>query len=378
MPYPPVTMTAIPHHLAGATATIDLAALKANYLLLARKAKTAHTAAAIKGDAYGLGVKPVAKTLWASGCRSFYVARPEEGATLRSILPRATITVLDGLYEGEASYYRKHKLVPALTTITQIRDWTRNGKGAPCSLHVDTGINRAGLQPHEWLAFTGEEKLLRALNIRMLMSHLACGDDNTSPMNQRQLDKFRSIHAGVPHLKASLANSPGIFLGHAYHFSETRPGVALYGGNPTPYQKNPMKPVITLEARILQIRSVPQDQTVGYSATWTADRPTKIAIIAAGYADGIARKLSSHQQGGPAQVYLAGQRCPIVGRVSMDMMTIDVTDVPERKLAKATHAELFGKHISVDEAAAWAGTISYELLTHLGKRYARRYSPAES
>jgi alanine racemase len=375
MPYPPVIMTT---NLAGATATIDLAALKANYLLLARKAKTADTAVAIKGDAYGLGVKPVAKTFWAAGCRSFYVARPEEGAALRSILPKANITILDGLYEGHAAFYRKHKLIPALTTLSQINDWARNGKGEPCALHVDTGINRAGLQPPEWLAYTGNDKLLRKLNIRMLMSHLACGDDNTSAMNHQQLDRFTSIHAGVPHLKASLANSPGIFLGKAYHFDEVRPGVALYGGNPTPYQENPMKPVVTLEARILQVRNVQPGETVGYSATWQATRPTKIAIIAAGYADGIARKLSSHQPGGPAQVAIANQRCPIVGRVSMDMMTIDVTEVPDRKLAKVTHAELFGKHITVDEAANWAGTISYELLTHLGKRYARVYSPAES
>jgi alanine racemase len=178
LPYPQVIM---PANLAGATATIDLAALAANYTLLARKAKTAHTAVAIKGDAYGLGVKPVAKTFWAAGCRSFYVARPEEGATLRAILPKAVITILDGLYEGHASFYRKHKLVPALTTSAQIRDWARNGRGEAGSLHVDTGINRAGLQPQDWLAFTGNDKLLRTLNIRMLMSHLACGDDNTSP-----------------------------------------------------------------------------------------------------------------------------------------------------------------------------------------------------
>jgi alanine racemase len=378
MPYPPITMTAIQPHLAGATATIDLAALKANYLLLARKAKTSITSAAIKGDAYGLGVKPAAKALWSAGCRSFYVARPEEGATLRAVLPKATITILDGLYEGQTAFYRKHKLIPALFSISQIKDWAKNAKGEPCSLHVDTGINRAGLQPKDWLAFTGDEKLLRTLNIRILMSHLACGDNGRSPMNLQQLEKFEAIHAGVPHLKASLANSPGIFLGKQYHFNETRPGIALYGGNPTPYQKNPMKPVVTLDARILQIRSTQKGETVGYSATWRATRPTKIAIIAAGYADGIARKLSSQQNNGPAQVYIAGQRCPIVGRVSMDMMTIDVTDVSERKLAKATTAELFGKHITVDEAAGWAGTISYELLTHLGKRYARVYSRGES
>ncbi len=364
--------------LAGALLSIDLAALQANYRLLARKSGKAAAAAAIKGDAYGLGVKPVAKALSTAGCRSFYVARPEEGATLRAILPRAIITVLDGLYDGEAAFYRKHRLIPALTTLAQINDWAKHGRGEPCALHVDTGINRAGLQAQDWLAFTGNDTLLRKLNIRMLMSHLACGDDHNSPMNQQQLDRFKAIRDGVPHIAASLSNSPGIFLGRPYHFDETRPGIGLYGGNPTPYQKNPMKAVATLEARILQIRTIQTGDTVGYSATWKANRPSRIAIIATGYADGVARKLSSQQPGGPAQVYLGGQRCAIVGRVSMDMMTIDVTDVAERKLAKATHAELFGKHISVDEAAGWAGTISYELLTHLGKRYARVYAAAAS
>jgi alanine racemase len=364
--------------LAGALLSIDLAALQANYRLLARKSGKAAAAAAIKGDAYGLGVKPVAKALSTAGCRSFYVARPEEGATLRAILPQAIITVLDGLYDGEAAFYRKHRLIPALTTLAQINDWAKHGRGEPCALHVDTGINRAGLQAQDWLAFTGNDTLLRKLNIRMLMSHLACGDDHNNPMNQQQLDRFKAIRNGVPHFAASLSNSPGIFLGRPYHFDETRPGIGLYGGNPTPYQKNPMKAVATLEARILQIRTIQTGDTVGYSATWKANRPSRIAIIATGYADGVARKLSSQQPGGPAQVYLGGQRCAIVGRVSMDMMTIDVTDVAERKLAKATHAELFGKHISVDEAAGWAGTISYELLTHLGKRYARVYAAAES
>ncbi len=335
-------------------------------------------AAAVKGDAYGLGLKPVVKALWAEGCRSFYVARPEEGATLRAILPRATITVLDGLYDGQARFYRKHQLVPALTTLNQINDWAKNGAGELCTLHVDTGINRAGLQPAEWLAFTGNDKLLRKLNIRTIMSHLACGDDDKSPMNQQQLDRFTAIRNAVPHIAASFANSPGIFLGRPYHFDEVRPGVGLYGGNPTPYQKNPMKPVVTLAARILQVRNIQKGDTVGYSATWTAQRPSRIAIIAAGYADGVARKLSSSPNAEPAQVFLGGQRCPIVGRVSMDMMTVDVTDVPERKLAKATHAELFGKNIAVDEAAGWAGTISYELLTHLGKRYARVYTTSNA
>jgi alanine racemase len=371
-------MKSTPSPLAGAVLTVDLSALQHNYKLLARKAPAAACAAAVKGDAYGLGLVPSVKALWAAGCRNFYVARPGEGAELRTVLPRAAITVLDGLYEGQAAFYRKHQLAPALTTIAQIREWSKLGKGEACSLHVDTGINRAGLQPADWLAFTGDDTLLRKLNIRRLMSHLACADDAASPMNQQQLDRFQAIRNAVPHVSASFANSAGIFLGKPFQFDEVRPGVALYGGNPTPYQKNPMKPVVTLEARILQIRTIQAGETVGYSATWTAQRTSRVAIVAAGYADGVARKLSSTVTNGPAQVFVAGQRCPIVGRVSMDMMTIDVTDIPERKLARARMVELFGRNIMVDEAAHWAGTISYELLTHLGKRYARVYSRTES
>jgi alanine racemase len=375
MPYPQVIM---PANLAGATATIDLAALKANYLLLARKAKTAETAAAIKGDAYGLGVKPVAKTLWAAGCRSFYVARPEEGGELRAILPTAKITVLDGLYFGETGYYRTHNLTPALATAKQAEEWARFGAGLETTLHVDTGINRIGLDIGNYCAVAASVGMAERINVTMLMSHLACADEPLQFMNALQLQRFKETRRLLPDIRASFANSSGIFLGAKYHFDEVRPGIALYGGNPTPHKENPMKPVAHLHARILQIRDVAKGQTVGYSATWKAKRNSRIAIIAAGYADGIARKLSSTPKGGPAQVYLAGQRCPVVGRVSMDMMTIDVTDVSMRKLAHAQEAELFGKHIPIDEAAGWAGTISYELLTHLGKRYARVYSPAES
>jgi alanine racemase len=364
----------MPSRVSGAVLTIDLAALRSNYRMLQRKAGKAHCAAAIKGNAYGLGLAASAKALWAEGCRSFFVARPEEGEDLRAILPRATITVLDGFYRGEASYFSKHKLAPALTTSEQVTDWAKLAAGLSCSLHVDTGINRAGLESDAFLKLARDNTLLSRLNVRTLMSHLACADDPAHPMNAAQLERFKQLRTAMPQAKASFANSSGIFLGKAYHFDEVRPGIALYGGNPLPHTKNPMKPVVHLAARILQVRDVPQGETVGYSATWKAKRPSRIAIIAAGYADGIARKLSSVPQGGPAHVAIAGQRCPVVGRVSMDMMTIDVTDVPQRKLTKATHAELLGKHISIDEMASWAGTIAYELLTHLGARYQRLYS----
>jgi alanine racemase len=362
----------------GATLTIDLAALQANYRLLVRKAAGADCAAAIKGNAYGISVAEAGKALWDAGCRSFYIARPDEGAELRSLLPKAGITVLDGFYASEGGFYTAHNLRPALAQLSEAEAWAGISSGLPCALHVDTGINRVGFSEFEFTALMRNTDVLKRLNVNSLMSHLACADDPASKMNEAQLKRFKNLCKRLPHIKASLANSSGIFLGKAYHFDEVRPGIALYGGNPTPHKKNPMKPVVHLHARILQVRDVMKGETVGYSATWRARRNSRIAIIAAGYADGIARKLSSGPKGALAQVFIAGQLCPVVGRVSMDMMTIDVTDVPARKLARANAAELLGKNILIDEVAGWAGTISYELLTHLGRRYSRVYSPAES
>jgi alanine racemase len=286
--------------------------------------------------------------------------------------------VLDGFYASEGRFYAAHNLRPALAQLSEAEAWAEIHAGLPAALHVDTGINRAGFSRDEFAALVKNTDLRKRLKVDSLMSHLACADNPTSRMNAAQLQRFKSLRKHFPNTPASFANSSGIFLGKAYHFDEVRPGIALYGGNPTPHKKNPMKPVAHLHARILQVRDVMKGETVGYSATWKTKRKSRIAIIAAGYADGMARKLSSGPKGGPAHVFIAAQRCPVVGRVSMDMMTIDVTDVPARKLAKAASAELFGKNILIDEVAGWAGTISYELLTHLGRRYSRVYSPAES
>jgi alanine racemase len=360
--------------LAGATLTIDLAALRANYRLLAKKSGAAATGAAIKGEAYGLGLEPVARSLYDEGCNHFFVARPSEGEALRAILPKTNIYVLDGLYAGEAKYYLKHKLRPALTTIAQAREWAKHGKAAPCALHVDTGINRVGLPAEDFATIITDERLLPSLNVALLMSHLACSDARDHKMNKAQWLRFGALRNVLRHVPASFANSSGIFLGAGYAFDVTRPGIALYGGNPTPHTTNPMQPVVHLNARILQQRQINKGETVGYSATWTAKRDTVVAVLGAGYRDGIPRKLSSSKQNGPAQVAIAGTRCSIIGRVSMDMTCVDVTDLSPQKRNAATHAEFFGKHISVDEAAGIAGTISYELLTHLGNRYARVYS----
>jgi alanine racemase len=357
--------------LAGAILRIDLAALRYNYKSLAAKAGV-ECAAAIKGEAYGIGSAECGKALWQEGCRTFFVARPEEGGALRKTLPDAAICVLDGLYPGASDYYVKHKLRPALASLAQAEDWAKHGKGNPCAIHVDTGINRAGFDRREFLQLAENAALNYKLNIVLLMSHLACADSPKHPMNRKQLELFKYARTFYPHLQASLANSSGIFLGKAYAFDMVRPGVALYGGNPVLHKKNPMKPVAHLSARVLQVRTVRKGETVGYSATWKAPRDSRIAVLAAGYRDGIARKLSSSKPNGPAQVWLGNKRCPIVGRVSMDMMCVDVTSA--KSVREGDHAELFGAHISVDEVAAWAGTISYELLTHLGSRYARIYT----
>jgi alanine racemase len=361
---------------AGAVLTIDLDALEHNYRLLARKAGKADCGAAVKGDAYGIGIRQAGPALWNAGCRTFFVARPGEGEELRGILPKAVIYVLDGLYSDQAAYYAKHRLRPALVSPVEAREWAAFSNGRlPCALHVDTGINRLGLSIADFRGIVADAKLMAKLNVTLLMSHLACSDVHDHKMNAQQLARFTTFRKALPDIPASLCNSSGIFLGKAYHFDLVRPGVALYGGNPTPHTKNPMKAVATLDGVVLQVRDVKKDETVGYSATWKAARDSRIAMLGTGYRDGIPRKLSSNKKVPPAVVWIAGKRCPIVGRVSMDMMCIDVTDA---KVHKGMHAQIIGNKMPVDEVATRAGTISYEVLTHLGLRYARVYVGGKS
>ena len=352
-------------HVSGRV-TIDLAALRANYRTLALQAPKAETGVAIKADAYGLGLAPCAKALWQSGCRSFFVARPLEGEELRGVLPEATIYVLDGLYTGQADYYLQHRLIPSLISIEEAREWAVKGQGAPCALHVDSGINRVSLSYEELAALVAQQW---SMNVVLLMSHLASSEEPDNSFNVEQLKRFQKARMLLPKVRASLANSSGHFLGAEFAFDLTRGGVALYGGNPLPGKPNPMKPVVTLEARVMQVRGVAKGEATGYNSTWRATRDSKIALLGAGYRDGIPRRMSS-VFGGKAQVFLNGQRCLIVGRVSMDMVAVDVTDHPAQR---GDWAEFFGPNISLDEAAETAGTISWELLTHLGNRYARHY-----
>lgn len=349
----------------SARVKIDLKALQANYMTLAAQAPKAETGAAIKGEAYGLGAARCGQALWEAGCRSFFVARPKEGEELRAVLPAATIYVLDGLYAGESTYYLKHKLTPSLIAYEEAEEWARDGQGQPCAIHIDSGINR--------VSFTASDaqRLANAklsLNISLVMSHLASSEEFDNPFNEEQRRRFDAVRALFPGVRYSFANSSGVFHHEGITLDLTRPGIALYGGNPKPGQPNPMQAVATLEARVLQVRDMPKGERIGYNSTWEAARDSKIALVGAGYRDGIPRRMSSTF--GTAHVWLAGQRCPIVGRVSMDMTAIDVTGLDVKR---GDYAEFFGHHISLDDAAASAGTISWELLTHLGSRYAQHY-----
>jgi alanine racemase len=375
-------MTTTPEDLAGAVLSIDLAAVKQNWRRLKAQAGRAECGAAIKGNAYGLGVTPVARALWEAGCRTYFVARPKEGEELRAILADATIYVLDGLFAGQAEFYAKLNLCPALISSSEAKEWAAFGRAygrkLPCALHVDTGINRLGFSMSEFAALLDDNFTMEGLNVGLLMSHLACADDAAHPMNRRQAEAFNAVRQRLPGVPASLANSSGIFLGADFTHDLVRPGIALYGGNPTPKVANPMQAVAILEGTVMQLRSIAPGETVGYSATWEARRESVIAILGAGYKDGVPRSLSSRAPDGPAQVFINGRRCPIIGRVSMDMMGIDVTDLAPGSVTRGTRAEILGRNILIDEAASWAGTISYELLTRLGSRYARLYTGLES
>jgi alanine racemase len=375
------TLSATPEDLAGAVLSIDLGAIKKNWRYLTSHAGTAECGAAVKGNAYGLGVEPVSRALFDAGCRSFFVARPKEGEELRGVLPEATIYVLDGLFPGQAEFYAQNNLLPALISIEEAREWAAfgrvYGRKLPCAIHVDTGINRLGFPMGEYTALLAEAATMDGLHVSLLMSHLACGEEPAHPLTLKQRDTFNAVRTKLPGVPASLANSSGIFLGKDYAHDLVRPGIAIYGGNPTPALANSMHAVALLEGTILQTREVEAHETVGYGATWQAPRKSRVAVLGAGYKDGVPRALSSGNSISPPQVFLGGKRCSIIGRVSMDMMAIDVTDLPHA-VKRGDRAEILGPNILIDEAANWAGTISYELLTRLGSRYARLYSELDS
>lgn len=339
---------------------IDLGAIVDNWRLLAARVAPGLCAAVVKADAYGLGAAKVAPALAAAGCRTFFVAQLDEALAVRAVLPQAEIAVLNGLLAGTSRVFLDARLTPVLNDLAQIERWRRKGQARPAILHVDTGMNRLGL-PMADVARVGDP----GFPVRAVMSHLACAEDAT-PMNEAQRQRFEAARALLPAASASFANSSGIFLGAPYHYELARPGVALYGVNPTPGQPNPMRPTVRLLARVLQLREAAAGETVGYGATFGLERPTRIATIAAGYADGLLRSLSNR-----GRALAGGTTVPIVGRVSMDLITLDVTAADPAAVEPGSLVELIGSTHTVDDLAAEAGTIGYEILTSLGRRYHR-------
>ncbi|HYB11225.1 MAG TPA: alanine racemase [Alphaproteobacteria bacterium] len=354
--------------------TVDLAAIAANWRTLRNAVAPAACAAVVKADAYGLGMGMVAPALAEAGCRTFYVAQIDEGISLRAILPDADIAVFGGVFSGAEAAFIEHRLIPVLNSLDQIERWGVAAAHAKMRLrailHVDTGLNRLGLPRDEVDRLVGAPDRLAAFDILAVISHLACSDERQNPMNRRQLDDFNRLRAKLPPARAGIAASSGIYLTAAYHLDEVRPGAALYGVAPQPDIATPVAQVVQLHAKILQVRNVDSTMTVGYGAAYRARRPSRIATVGVGYADGYFRSLGDSGEG-----YIGEYAAPVVGRISMDLITVDVTDVPADCAHSGASVELLGPHRPVDLFAAQAGTIGYEVLTSLGagKRVGRRY-----
>jgi alanine racemase len=356
--------------------TIDLAAITKNWKALARRVVPADCAAVVKADAYGCGMVEVAAELAEAGCRTFFVADLAEARRLRSAVPDAAIYVLNGVMPGTAPAYAQTNARPVIGSLAEYVEWdafrTASGWRGGAALHFDTGMNRLGLPVEAAPTFTARVKMPDH-GIALVMSHLACADTPDHKLNARQIAAFRDLRFLFRGIPASLANSSGIFLGPAAHCDMVRPGAALYGVNPTPATVNLMEAAVALKARIVQVRDVARGATVGYGAAWTAGRAARIAVVSAGYADGYLRAAGGGAGGAKsgAQAIIASRRYALIGRISMDLMAFDVTGLPEERLRRGDFATLIGDGITVDQLAQWSGTIGYEVLTRLGRRYRR-------
>jgi alanine racemase len=358
---------------AGAILTVDLDAVRANYRLLRARAGGAVCAGVMKADAYGLRMAQVAPALAREGCHVFFVAHMEEGIRLRTLVPQAaTIYVLHGAMPGSAFECVEHGLTPVLNDPGQIAEWQacarRAGRVLPAALQVDTGMSRMGLAAADFERLCLDTSLLEGIRPVLLMSHLACADEPDHPLNEVQRTRFAQARMRFPNVPGSLANSSAIFLGPGYHHGLVRPGAALYGINPHPGRANPLAQPVSLHARIVQVREVRAGDIVGYGARFVAERPTRIATIGIGYADGWLRALTNR-----GHAFVDGVRVPVAGTVSMDSITLDVSAVAPSRLAPGVEVELLGPNQTVDEVAHDAGTIGYEVLTRLGGRFERRY-----
>lgn len=362
---------------AGSLLTVDLDALVANWRALGKRAGT-EAGAVVKADAYGIGIEPAVTALAAAGCRSFFVAHLSEGVRARKAAPEAAVYVLNGLLPDTCETYARHALSPVLGSHEELLEWAgfrqTGAQVRPAALHVDTAMNRLGLWPGEGLNLARERGgAIAAAGIGLVMSHFASSEDEADPANARQIAAFAEIAAAFPDVPASLLNSSGHFLKDCPSYQLTRPGYALYGGNPTPGRPNPMRPVVGLTSRILQLREVEAGTQVGYNGRWTAKGRRRLATIHLGYADGYPRNASWTDSSTGGSAIVGGVTCPFVGSVSMDLIIIDVSEAPAEACRRGEPVTLIGGTLDLETVGAGAKTIGYEILTSLGRRHARRY-----
>ncbi len=374
-PRPPTAATAgPPADEAPGILTIDLAAIFANYRALAQRVMPVECAAVVKGDAYGCGIGEVVTTLMHAGCQTYFVAHLAEARRVRAIAREADIYVLNGYPTGTGAAFAELKARPVINSSVELAEWdqfvAQSGWQGGVGVHVDTGMNRLGLSIDETAAVAARMQSEQH-GLVLLMSHFACADRPEHPLNDQQTRQFREIRALFRGIPGSLANSSGIFLDQSAYCDMVRPGAALFGVNPTPGRPNPMKPVVELKCRVLQVRTVPRGASVGYQAAWTAARGSRIAVIAAGYADGLLRSTAATDSRAGRHVIVADTRCRIVGRVSMDLIAVDVSDLKEGAVRRGDLVTLIGDGLTVDAVAEEAGTIGYEVLTSLGRRFHR-------
>jgi alanine racemase len=358
---------------AGAILEVDLGAIVANWRLLCGLHSSGPVAGVVKADAYGLGAREIAPALYAAGCRHFFVALLDEALAIRELVPDAMVGVLCGLLPGSEDDYLANSIVPVLCSLAEIEAWSalarRLERTLPAILHVDTGMSRLGLDRHELALLQQDHARLAGIELRYVMTHLVSSEATNDPMNEHQRQRFDAACARLPTVPRSFANSSGIFLGEDWGSDLARPGAALYGINPTPDRSNPMRLPVRLRARVLSVRSLGVGDTVGYNATWRASRPSRIATVALGYADGLHRTLSNR-----GSAFFDGTPVPLVGRVSMDLTTFDVTDA--RGVIPGASLDIIGPMQTPDDLAIAAGTNGYEVLTSLGRRFHRIYTPA--
>lgn len=359
---------------AGAILSIDLAAIATNWRRVAELCGgTKRCAAVVKADAYGLGVAKIGPVLFSQGCRMFFVAHIAEAIVLKTLLPEGSnIAVFNGPPLGTEADFTAYGLIPVLNCLDQITRWSAHARTfsdpLPAILHVDTGMSRLGLTAQETQILREHPELLEGVSLKLIMSHLACADMPAHPMNITQVKAFTELKNRFPGIPGSLANSSGIFLGPSWHSDLSRPGAAIYGLNPTPTKLNPMQTVVRLQGKVIQVREINLEETVGYGATYRACKKSRIATVAVGYADGFFRVMSNRGNGRIGTV-----RVPLVGRISMDLITFDISALPENTVHPGSLIDLIDLDYTADALAAEAGTIGYEILTALGERYYRSY-----